>query len=208
MRSLVWTGLVAIIVMASGAVAGQKQSRPVSAGMITLSPERAPRRPALNPSAVVDRIFSFDANGDDRIARDELPERMEGLVSRGDKNQDGFLTSDEVVLLVDMRPAAPRPPVIVRSPGSFADVIADLKLPPPTHNRALAIVKGPRNVHDPASVDLDAEMRELLDDEDYENFVAAVARLRSTPRVIGWRSWRRRQESRTAALAATSQKAS
>jgi hypothetical protein len=49
----------------------------------------------------------------------------------------------------------------------------------------LAIVKGPRNVHDPASVDLQAEMKELLDDEDYLNFVAAVARLRSTSSIIG-----------------------
>ena len=185
MRSLVWTGAVAIIVMASGAVAGQKPSRPVSAGMITLVPDQKTRRPALNPRAVVDRILSFDVNGDERIAREELPERMEGLVSRGDRNQDGFLTPDEVVALVDVRPTVPRPPFIVRDPGSFADVIADLKLPASTHNRALAIVKGPRNVHDPASVDLDAEMKELLDDEDYENFLAAVARLRSAPRVIG-----------------------
>ena len=184
MRNLVWTGAVAIIVIASGAVAGQKRSHPVPP-MITPLPEQAPRRTARNPSAVVDRILSFDANGDDRIARDELPERMEGLVIRGDNNQDGFLTSDEVVALVDTRPTVTRPPFIVRGPESLADVIGDLKLPPPTHNRALAIVKGPRNVHDPASVDLDTEMRELLDDEDYENFVAAVARLRRTPRVIG-----------------------
>ena len=185
MRSLVWTGAVAIIVIASGAVAGQKPSRPASAGMITLVPDQKTRRAAVNPRAVVDRILSFDANGDDRIARDELPERMEGLVSRGDTNQDGFLTPDEIVPLVDMRPTAPRSHVIVGDPGSLADVIADLKLPASTHNRALAIVKGPRNVHDPANIDLDAEMRELLDDEDYENFLAAVARLRSAPRVIG-----------------------
>jgi hypothetical protein len=184
MRTLVWTGAVAIIVMASGAVAGQKPSRPVTAGMITLMPEPA-RRTARDPRAVVARILSFDANGDDRIAREELPERMEGLVSRGDKNQDGFLTSDEVVALVDIRPTVPRPPFIVRDPGNLEDVIADLKLPPATHNRALAIVKGPRNVHDPAIVDLDAEMRVLLNDEDYENFVAAAARLRRTGVISG-----------------------
>jgi hypothetical protein len=190
MRSLVWTGAVAIIVVASGAVAGQNRSRPVPAGVITAvissSPDQAPGRTRPSPAAIVNRVLSFDTNGDDRIARDELPERMEGLVSRGDTNRDGFLTSDEVVALVDTRPTSPRRTnVIVRRPGSIADVIADLKLPPPTHNRALAIVKGPRNVHDPASVDLQAEMRELLDDEDYENFVAAVARLRSTRGSVG-----------------------
>jgi hypothetical protein len=189
MHSLVCTGAVAIIVVASGAVVGQNRSRPVPAGaikaVISSSPDQAPRtRPS--PAAVVNRVLSFDANGDDRIARDELPERMEGLVSRGDTNRDGFLTSDEVVALVDTRPTAPRRTnFIVQRPGSIADVIADLKLPPPTHNRALAIVKNPWNVNDPASVDLQADIRELLDDEDYENFVAAVARLRSTRGIAG-----------------------
>jgi hypothetical protein len=131
--------------------------------------------------------LSFDANGDDRIARDELPERMEGLVSRGDKNRDGFLTPDEIATLVDATPREPRERIstIVREAGTLADVIADLKLPPSTHNLALAIVKDPRNVHDPAGVDLQAEMKELLDDEDYLDFVAAVGRLRSTRRIIG-----------------------
>ena len=185
MRSLVWTGAVVILVVASGAIAGQKPSRQVRSGMITIAPEQKPRRIVLHPKTVVDRIMSFDANRDDRIGRDELPERMEGLVSRGDKNQDGFLTTDEVVALVGTRPTLPRPPFVVRDRGTLADVIADLKLPASTHNRALAIVTGPRNVHDPANVDLDAEMRELLDDEDYENFVAAAARLRSQGIISG-----------------------
>jgi hypothetical protein len=44
----------------------------------------------------------------------------------------------------------------------------------------LAIVNGPPNVHARGSVDLEAEMRALLDEEDYLNFVAAVARLGRT----------------------------
>lgn len=186
MRSLVWTGAVAIIVTASGGVVGQKASRPAPAGIVTVLAERARIRLALNPTAVLDRILSFDANGDNRISRDELPERMEGLVSRGDRNQDGFLTSDEIVPLVDIQPSVPRRPVSVnvRGSGSLADIIADLKLPPATHNRALAIVNGPRSVDDPANVDFKTEMKDLLNDEDYENYVAATVRLRSTPRII------------------------
>ena len=183
MRSLVWMGAVAIIVLASGAVAGQNPRRPGPVD-ITLVPQQVLSRTARTPGAIVDRIFSFDANGDDRIARDELPERMQGLVSRGDKNHDGFLTADEVVVLVDTPSTAARTSFVVRNTATLADVIGDLKLPASTHNRALAIVKGPRNVHDPASVDLNAEMRAILDDEDYENFVAAAARLRRSPRVI------------------------
>ena len=200
MRALVWTGTVAVIVIASGAVAGQNRSRPTPAGTITAVTSASQgaaagrTRPNMSavvnrpsPAAVVNRVLWFDVNEDSRIGRDELPERMEALVSRGDKNQDGFLTADEVVALVDTKPAERRErfSTIVREPGSLADVIADLKLPATTHNRALAIVNAPRNVHVPGSVDLQAEMRELLDDEDYENFVAAAARLRRAPRVIG-----------------------
>jgi hypothetical protein len=190
MRSLIRKGAtVAIIVMASGAAAGQKQSGPIPATLITPSPKQAPPMPTfLNHTAVVDRILSFDANGDDRIARDELPERMEGLVSRGDKNQDGFLTRDEVFPLVDTRSPARRiQRFSARGDASLAEIIADLKLPPVTHDRAMAIVKEhtvSRNINDPASDELYAAMRELLDDEDYENFVAAATRLRNTPRVF------------------------
>ena len=96
-----------------------------------------------DPSAVVDRIVSFDTNRDDRITRGELPERMEDLVSRGDKNQDGFLTSDEIVALVDTQPTrVGLPPFTMHGPRSLADVIADLKLPPVTHDQAMDIVNG------------------------------------------------------------------
>src|SRR6185503_13378667 len=105
MRSLVWMGAVAIVVMASGSLAGQKNGPSVVVGVSVL-PEGA-RRTVVRPASVVERVLSFDANGDHRIARDELPERMQALVVRGDKNHDGFLTSDELVALVDTRRTAP-----------------------------------------------------------------------------------------------------
>jgi hypothetical protein len=55
-----------------------------------------------------------------------------------------------------------------------------VKLPPAKHERALVIVgaqRPPRNVDDPASSALLGEMKALLDDEEYENFVAAATRL-------------------------------
>jgi hypothetical protein len=109
---------------------------------------------------------------------------MQGLVSHGDENKDGFLTSDEVVALVDTRSRSPRPPAIAPGPETLADVIADLKLPPNTHSRAMAIVRGPRNSYVPGSVDVNAEMRALLRDEDYENFIAASRRIRTAPDVF------------------------
>jgi hypothetical protein len=184
MRNLVWTAAVAIVVMASGAVVGQKTSRRVPADIVTVA-EGQLIRPGLHATGVVDRILSFDANGDDRIAPGELPERMEILVSRGDTNQDGFLTSDEVIALVTTQPTVRRPRAAIASaPASIADVIADLKLPPSTHTRAMAMINSPLSTHHPESVVLGPDMRTLLGDEDHANLVAAVARFRHTPRII------------------------
>lgn len=186
MRSLIWTGAVAIIVTGAGAVAGQAPIRPAPTAIVTVLAERARIRLTLNPTAVLDRLLSFDANVDNRISRDELPERMENLVSRGDQNQDGFLTPNEIVPLIELRPSPPPRPISgnARGPESLADIIGDLKLPPVTRDRALAIVNGPRRVDDPADVDFTTEMRALLNDEDYENYVAAAARLGRIPRTF------------------------
>lgn len=185
MRSLIWTAAIAIIVTASGSVTGQQSSRPAPAA--TVLPERVRVRHALQPTAVLDRILSFDTNGDHRISRDELPERMEGLVSRGDANKDGVLTAKEIIPLIDLQASLPERTSIVdgRHSMRLADIIADLKLPPETHNRALAIVTCPRSVDGRANVDFKTDMQELLSEEDYENYVAAVTRLRGAPRIIG-----------------------
>ena len=148
-------------------------------------PPRTSRLASFNASDVLERILSFDANKDHRIARDELPERMEGLVSRGDKNQDGLLTPDEVGALLDTRPATPQQSVAAPGAQTLADVIADLKLPLNTHNLAMATVKAPLNANAPTRFSIDTAMRELLDDEDYENFVAAADRMQRAPRLIG-----------------------
>ncbi len=41
------------------------------------------------------RILSFDADGDGRISRDELPERMRQRFDRMDGNGDGTIDADE-----------------------------------------------------------------------------------------------------------------
>ena len=58
-----------------------------------------------------------------------------------------------------------------------------MKLSPEKHLRALVIAgaqKPPRRVDDPASSALLGEMKALLDDEEYENFLAAATRLSRT----------------------------
>lgn len=194
MRTLAWTAAVTITVSASVTVASQQPpARPAPAGgAVTvvgrvLGDRDRPGR-GVSAGAVLDRILSFDANGDNRISRDELPERMENLLSRGDRNQDGVLTSDEIVPLIDLRASTAQRPCSVNvnagASEGFAGVVADLKLPPATHNRAWAIVNAPRIVNPPANADFKIEMKEILNEEDYENYVAAAARLRRTPRVF------------------------
>ena len=47
----------------------------------------------------LDRIMEHDKNADGKISASELPERMAGLMDRGDKNKDGFLEKSEIETL-------------------------------------------------------------------------------------------------------------
>ena len=48
------------------------------------------------PGALVDRIMTWDANGDGVITRDEAPEQMRNRFDRIDANGDGMLETDEL----------------------------------------------------------------------------------------------------------------
>jgi hypothetical protein len=174
------------MLMGVGAAAAQAPEGVRPAVLITEMP--APSAAAArSPLAVIERLMSFDANKDHRISRDELPERMQGLVARGDSNADGILDSDEIRAVVNAA-SSERIRVSFRpqSSAGLPGVIGDLKLPPAKHARALAIVsahKLPRNVNEPAGSDLYAAMRLLLDDEEYENFAAAASRLSRTAQI-------------------------
>jgi hypothetical protein len=176
-RTLLATGSILIGVVAAAAQA----PGPRPAVLITESPPASFAGSARSPAAVIERLVSFDVNADDRISRDELPERMQGLLARCDRNEDAALDSDEIRALVN---AASSGATLVsfrsRTSEGLPGVVRDLKLPPAKHLRALVIVgaqKPPRNVNDPASSALLGEMKALLDDEEYENFLAAAMRL-------------------------------
>src|SRR5262245_685861 len=61
-----------------------------------------PRRPGdrddrgLTVDQIVERLMSFGKNSDGKITKDELPERMQDLIARGDTNKDGALDKDEI----------------------------------------------------------------------------------------------------------------
>ena len=167
---------------------GPKGIRPA----VLITPEAPPPPPgaARSPLAVRERLLSFDADNDLRISRDELPERMQGLIARGDKNADGALDFEEIHVLVNAAESE-RTRVFVRPQPSegLQGVISDLKLSAATREQALVIL----GAHPPlphvkgaGNTDLYKAMRSLLDDEEYEIVVAAAERLSKTaPLSIG-----------------------
>ncbi len=50
----------------------------------------------LSVDDIVERIMSFDKNKDGKITKDELPERMQYLIEKGDTNKDGALDKEEI----------------------------------------------------------------------------------------------------------------
>src|SRR5687767_5164093 len=162
-----------------GVVPASAQTLPAPAPTVVATPSPDAMstflRRAVGPAAVVGRLLSFDADGDVRVTAAELPERMQSVFDRLDQDDDGFLTPDEIQAGVNRQPRVVPDRTIVlrnRSASSLTDVVHDLKLPQPKHDRALAIVKNyqvPRNLNNSKSinVDVDAAMKELLDEEEF-----------------------------------------
>jgi hypothetical protein len=50
----------------------------------------------LTEEDMIERLLSYDKNKDGKITKDELPERMQGLIARGDTNKDGALDKEEI----------------------------------------------------------------------------------------------------------------
>lgn len=62
--------------------------------------ERDPARPG-NAEEMLARMLSFDKNEDGKLTKDELPERMQGMIARGDTNGDGAIDKEELAKLVE-----------------------------------------------------------------------------------------------------------
>ncbi len=176
------------MLMTIGAAAAQAPVVLRSALLEPETPPLPPAPPAKSSHAVMERLVSFDDNADHRISRHELPERMQGLVARGDRNADAALDSNEIRALVNAASSEhTRVSFRFQPSEGLPGVIKDLKLRPAKLADALAIVsahKLSRHVNDPTGSNLYAEMRAVLDDEEYENFVAAAARVSRSPQII------------------------
>jgi len=175
-RTLLATGAM----LTGVAVAAAQAPSPRPAFLLTERPLASVPGPGRSPADVIERLASFDADADRRLSRDEFPERMQGLVARGDRNADGALDIDEIRALLNAASGPTRVSFRSQPAEGLPGVIRDLKLAPEKHQRALVIVgphRPPRSADDPASTALLEEMKALLDDQEYESFLAAATRL-------------------------------
>ena len=76
--------------------------------------EQVPMLPTIPPilrtvaaDDLIERLMSYDKNGDGKVTKDELPERMHGLIEQGDRNGDGALDRDEIRRLAERGPGGP-----------------------------------------------------------------------------------------------------
>ncbi len=170
--------------MMIGRAAAQAPEGIHPAVVITTTPPPPPPGTARSPLAVRERLLSFDADKDLRLSRDELPERMQGLIARGDRNGNGALDFEEIHALVNAA-SSERTRISFRPQPSegLPGVISDLKLSSAKRQQALAILSANKpapHVKGAANTGLYKAMRSLLDDEEYANFVAAAERLSKT----------------------------
>jgi EF hand len=158
-------------------------------------PGRGPGR-GISTNDMVERLMSFDKNKDGKITKDELPERMQNLIARGDTNKDGVLDKDEVkklaAELAREESGGGRGPGGRGRPGPANDggrltpaaverAVGDLKLVETKKESARAAVKACQEnvlkLTDLARADLVLRVSAFLGEEDLKTFKTAVDRL-------------------------------
>jgi hypothetical protein len=193
MRSIEWW--LAFALMAALVLMGASLAQPADQKKET--PQEFVQPARISVDDVVERIMAFDKNKDGKVAKDELPERMHGLIARGDTNKDGALDRDEIKKLasnagslgpVDIRidGRGPGPRGIIRGPGpglgDVEGVVDDLKLSNKKKDQALAVVRAHqenvRKLIDRARAELLQKMTEILSEEELKDFKAALDRPR------------------------------
>lgn len=122
----------------------------------------APPNPMLAsvPEDTINTLMEMDRNGDGKLSKTEIPERMRGMLTRGDANKDGSLTRDELKKMLEAE-AAP-----VGRP-----------LPPPTAGAGPAPAGNPMARLGPAVVALDADGDGVISTAEINNAPAMLGKL-------------------------------
>ncbi len=87
----------------------EDEVRPEFGGREGRRPEgrgEAPGAGGASPDELLQTLLAFDKNKDGKLQKDEVPERMQGLFTRGDANKDGILTTAEIRGLATTQSAA------------------------------------------------------------------------------------------------------
>jgi hypothetical protein len=96
-------GCAALLLLISSAVMASAQDLPTVRNLsLTITGSTLPET-RVTPDQVVARLMMFDRNGDGRVATDELSERMQVIVVRGDTSGDGALDDSELRALTARR---------------------------------------------------------------------------------------------------------
>jgi len=159
---------------------------PVRAQLATVA---IPPPTQMTPDTVVARLMTFDTNHDGKVARAELPERMQPLLSRGNVNDDDALDPAE------LRRLAQAPPPLVNArvqPGRYGFIdegfqfdsklhidgaLDDLRLAGSTREKAFEIARGFQEGRTArSSADLMATMSRLLSPAQLAEFKDAFDR--------------------------------
>jgi hypothetical protein len=177
------------------------------------SPRESDRPAPISVNDLVDWIMSFDKNKDGKITKDELPERMQFLIEKGDTNKDGALDRDEIKKLVSTPTGPGQFGFGGPGPGGFGfartggpgavggvgfagpgpggvveSVVDDLKLTGKKKDRALAVAmahqENVRKLMDQARSEMLHKMKEVLSDEEFKDFQAALDRPRGVSGVF------------------------
>jgi hypothetical protein len=148
-------------------------------------------RPAggLGVDDAVARLMAFDKNKDGKITRDELPERMQFLIDLGDTNKDGALDRDEIKQLATSRATSRRRDGPDFAPLGIERIVDDLKLSGNKKDRAIAAVQAHeekvRKLTEQARAELLRIMKEILSEDEWKDFKAALDRPSGSTVILG-----------------------
>jgi hypothetical protein len=204
MRNRLWFGFAATL-LAAFALIDQSDAQPEKKG----PPFGKKGAPAVTAEQIVERIMSFDKNGDGKITVDELPERMQHLIALGDLDKDGALDKSEIAKLATTLeaftnltgngglppgapPKGPGPKGFGPKGGAFKGAagevqrtLDDLNVTGTTRDKADRALRAHqdkmRRLEELARSELILQMKEVLNEEDYRVLKSALDRAPGPP---------------------------